>query len=354
LQYPLVQNWKEERKGKTDSREYIQNLINTNGIAQLPEGIYYIGSTLNIRSDEQGIIGSGTGKTVIVGLNDDFPLITMVSVPQHTTYYLANLTLQGGSIGQFFPENYGGSAFINTKYVVFRDQKIGMHLYRMGGTDNCFFDSISFVNCGTGFFQDPKAITDDVDMSGYIDKIVFYNGQYINCGTAVSAHGKRANNLDAWVNCKFDGNGTAITIGSSNFPIVANSDFTNNYGDNVISGGVMSLYSCNFYNNPVKVSTTKLVSVFAEGCNFSDNKPFTSWLQFNNSNLYIVNSTVAGSVLVTDRPAGEFGTDNAVFMNSTLQSNPTLSKMLVNVKAKVPTVIIDAAPKPYPQLLVTQ
>jgi len=351
---PLGANWRTERVGKPDSRAYIQNLINTNKIAELPEGIYYIGSTLKISSADQGIIGSGTGKTVIVGLTDDFPLITMVSVQGFTTYYLANLTLQGGSVGQFFPENYVGSAFINTKYVVFRDQKIGLHLYKMGGTDNCFFDSISFVNCGTGLFQQPKPITDNVDMSGYIDKVVFYNGQYINCNIGAYTHGIRANNLNAWVNCKFNGNNTAASIGGSNFPIMANCDFTNNYGDSVILGNLLSLYSCNFYNNPVTVSTTKLASIFAEGCNFLDNKQLTTWQQFNNTNLYIVNSTVTGNVLVNDRPQNEYGTDNGVFLNSTLQSNPTISKMLVNMKSRVSTVIIDATPNPYPQLLVTQ
>jgi len=45
---------------------------------------------------------------------------------------------------------------------------------------------------------------------------------------------------------------------------------------------------------------------------------------------------------------------SAVFSNSKLLANPTLSKLLVNVKAGVPTVIINATPNPYPQLLVTQ
>lgn len=358
---PLGANWRTERVGKPDSRAYIQNLIDTNGIAELPEGTYYIGSTLNVGSNSEGIIGLGTGKTVIVGLTDDFPLITMVNklVPGQSyfgvIYHLAHLTLQGGSVGQFFPEDYVGSAFINTKFVVFRDQPIGIHLYKMGGTDNCFFDSISFVNCGTGFYQDPKAIAGaNVDLSGYIDKIVFYNNQYINCGLAVSAHALRANNLNAWVNCKFDGNQKAISISNSNSTIIANSDFTNHSASEVISGGVLSLYSCNFYNNPVSVSTTKLSTIFAEGCNFLDNKPLTTWQLFNNTNLYLVNSTVIGDVTATNRPIGEYGTDNGVFINTTLSSNPTLSKMLVNLKSKVPTVLIDATPNPYPQLLVTQ
>jgi hypothetical protein len=37
----------ENRKSwKPDSTAYIQNLIDTNGIAELPEGVFYISSTL--------------------------------------------------------------------------------------------------------------------------------------------------------------------------------------------------------------------------------------------------------------------------------------------------------------------
>jgi hypothetical protein len=41
-----------------------------------------------------------------------------------------------------------------------------------------------------------------------------------------------------------------------------------------------------------------------------------------------------------------------VYMNSLLNANPTLSKLLV--VDKIPTVLLDATPNPYPQLLVTQ
>lgn len=349
---PLGANWKADRAGKPDSKTYIQNLINTNKIAELPEGVYYIGSTITIGSNNEGIIGSGTGKTVIVGLTDDFPLITMTSAKGGYNYVLSNLTLQGGSIGQFFPENFAGVSFVNLKYVVFRDQKIGIHLYKMGGTDNCFYNNISFVNCGTGFFQEPKPITDNVDMGGYVDKVVFYQGQYINCGTAVSVHAARANNLNLWVNSKFDGNGTAVSLGNNNYPIMANCDFTNTYGENIIKGGDLSLYNCNFYSNKVTQSSMKMYYTYVEGCNFLDNVPYNTQNIYQPSFTIIVNSTVKGDVLPI-RSSSDWGKDTGVYMNSTLNSNPTLSKILVNLKDRVPTVIIDGAANPYPQLLVT-
>src|SRR5690606_33929734 len=60
LPNPSGANWQSNRTGKADQRAYIQGLIDSNGIAELDEGIYYISGTLNI-SNGQGIVGKGTG-----------------------------------------------------------------------------------------------------------------------------------------------------------------------------------------------------------------------------------------------------------------------------------------------------
>jgi hypothetical protein len=36
---------------------------------------------------------------------------------------------------------------------------------------------------------------------------MFYQSQFINCNTPFSMIATRANNLNAWVDCKFDGGG---------------------------------------------------------------------------------------------------------------------------------------------------
>ncbi|WP_281337154.1 hypothetical protein [Flavobacterium eburneipallidum] len=349
---PLGVNWKTERIGKPDSRDYIQNLINTKGIAELPEGVFYIGSTLNVSGQNQGIIGSGTGKTVICGLTDDFPLITMVSFVNGINYHLSNLTLQGGSVGQFFPENYVGTAYLNTKFVVYRDQKIGIHYYKMGGTDNCFFDNISFVNCGVGIMQEPKMITDNVDISGYIDKVVYYKGQYINCGIGTSNHAMRGNNLNSWVDCKYDGNRIAYSNGSNNFSIMANCDFTNTTGEYVAKGGDLSLYGCNFYNNRPTIASTNFVNIYAEGCSFLDKVQFARVVPNNDNGAIVINSTIIGDVVTKNRSDNK--KDNSLFINTALPFHPTLSKFMMKVTNGKPTVVIESEPNPYPQFLVTQ
>lgn len=346
---PLGPNWAAERSGKTDNTAYIQNLINTKGIADLPEGVFYISSTLKMPVDgTKGIIGAGTGKTVIVGLTDTFPLITLSeSATGDNNFVLSNLTLQGGSVGVYAPDEMDMIAFTNMKYVVFRNQNYGIQLYRIFGLDNCFFDGVSFVNCNIGFFQDPNPVYSFAD-AGYVDKVVFYNGQFLNCGTAFSMKATRADNLNAWVNCKFDGNNLAFDISGHNFPIAANCDFTNHKGPNIIRDAPLSLYNCNFYNNATTDAIIRAQGTFMEGCTLQDSIPvFSSTVHYLMSN-YILNSTIRGNVTRT------YGLTTAIYVNSNLQSNTALSKLLVNVKDNVATVLIGDTPNPYPQLLVTQ
>jgi hypothetical protein len=176
---PLGSTWSTDRVGKADQTSYIQNLINTNGIAELPEGTFYIGSTLKIPTDRShGIVGRGTGKTIIVGLTDDFPLLSLMgSADGNIT--LANLTLQGGSVGVYASMDYGklNLAYQNMKFVVFRNQNYGIHLKKTGGFDNNFIENIGFVNCNIGFFQEPTPGNSGEDNSAYVDKTMFYKNQ---------------------------------------------------------------------------------------------------------------------------------------------------------------------------------
>lgn len=352
---PLGANWRTDRVGKPDSTTYIQNLINNSGIADLPEGVYYISSTLKIPLDKShGIMGKGTGKTVIVGLTDDFPLISLTG-GQDANFVLAHLTLQGGSTGVYSSQNYGTQhmSFVWLKYVVFRDQTNGFHLDKMMGFDNNFFDNISFVNCGKGFFQDPL-VGGVSDNSSFVDKTMFYRGQFINCTTAVSMLATRADNLNAWVDCKFDGGETALNLSANNYPLAANSDFTNFKGKNVISSGEISFYSSNFYNNSNTGSTIKAIATYLEGCTFSDSAPMFSSVLYNPVYSYIVNSTITGSVTALTIDGDWNSKYYGIFMNNTFKANTTLSKLLVNIKEGASTVIINTASTPYPQLLVTQ
>ncbi|MBZ4033587.1 hypothetical protein K6T82_02345 [Flavobacterium sp. 17A] len=354
---PLGANWRTNRVGKPDQTSYLQNLINTKGVADLPEGIFYIGSTLKLPVDSNhGIVGQGTGKTVIVGLTDDFPLISLTG-GQDANFILSYLTLQGGSVGIYASQDYGSQhmSYENMKFVVFRDQNYGIQLKQIKGFDNNFLDNLGFVNCNIGFFQNPLTpYANDIDTSSFVDKTMFYKNQFINCSTAVSMMATRADNLDAWVDCKFDGGKTALALNAQNAPLAANCDFTNYTGANVITSNVFCIYNSNVYNNRVTSSTFNSISTNIEGCRFLDNSPMFTPVVYNTLNNHIANSTVTGNVVTTIPANKGFGLESAVYVNSTFLSNPSLSKLLVNVKAGVPTVIINSTSDSYPQFLVTQ
>ncbi|GAA4817019.1 fibronectin type III domain-containing protein [Litoribaculum gwangyangense] len=356
---PLGPNWATERVGKPDSRAYIQNLIDTDTIAQLPEGVFYISGTLNINGDDAfkgGIIGAGTGKTVICGLTDDFPLITVNKFEQNqqSRINLAHLTLQGGSTGLFFPTYMGLTALNNWRYVIFRNQNIGIHLEQIFGMDNCFFNHLSFVNCGIGIYNDPKNINDpDFNMmqdAGYIDKVVFYKNQFINCNTAMQIKSFRGSNLNAWIECNFNSNGLVGTMGGQNFAKFVNCDFTNNRGNAtdkaLFNGNGVSLYNCDFSGNTSQY-TFNTTGLLAEGCSFLDsNQLMSSEVHFNQSQ-YIVNSIITATSL-----GGGWGNNQGQYINSSFTNIPALNKLMVTMKDNVITTIIDEAPNPYPQFLV--
>jgi len=347
---PLGANWKTERIGKPDSRAYIQNLIDTNGIAELPEGVFYIGSTLYIGEEDMGIIGKGTGKTVICGLTDDFPLLTMDFPNTSPKYHLSYLTLQGGSKGQFFPENSRATTYINSNFVVFRDQAIGIHHYKMSGFDNNFLNNICFVNCGVGVMQEPKS--GDTTTLGYIDKTIYYKNQYINCGIGSSMMALRSNNLNAWVDCKYDGNGVAYRGQNDNSSMIINSDFTNNTGDYLVNIAGLTMFNCNFYNNSPTIATFKYTRLYLEGCNFDDTSVFAHSSSSSDTALLVYNSTIDGDALTKNKSS--IKEDDTLFINTILTSHPALSRFMTKVSKGISTVIINSKPTPYPQLLVTQ
>lgn len=356
---PLGANWKADRIGKPDSRAYIQNLIDTNKIAELPEGIFYIGATLLLPANNTyGILGKGTGKTVICALTDDFPLISLTGGSgANGSIVLSYLTLQGGNSGLYGSHDYGilFMAYQNMKFVVFRNMINAIHLNQMGGFDNNFIENIAFINCDKGFYKYPEPNDYGEQNSTYVDKTTFYNCQFINCNTAVHMRATRADNLNAWINCKFDGGNQAFNLRNSGAPIIANSDIKNYVGEYILDVNAISMYNTNVYDNVMSKATITSPLVSIEGCNLLDNDDVFIEAQTNIQSHHILNSTITGNAIVVRSGGGvNIQPQNAIFINSNLLANPTFSKVLVNLKDGVGIIVLDTTPTPYPQLLVTQ
>lgn len=346
---PLGANWKAERIGKPDSTTYIQNLINTTGVANLPEGLFYISSPLTMGLGlGKGIVGKGTGKTVICGLTDDFPLIN-VNSGEFGGITLSNLTLQGGKVGLYVSNHSMMMSYQSLKYIVFREQESGIEIYDIVGLDNNFFEELAFVNCDKGIFTHPfikPFDANDISGSTYMDKTVYYRCQFINCDTPMYLSAARACNMNAWIDCKFDGGVNPIYVEGDN-KFFINSDFTNFNADYVIKSNEFNLVGCSFYNNTVSNSTLYAVWIGIEGCTFLETVPLCSIVPYNSMQLKLYNSLITGNAVLNDSQV-------LLVVNSTLVSNPTFSKLLVSGINGVPNVLIDTPSKPYPQFLVTQ
>jgi len=304
---------------------------------------------LNIPFGKKGIVGKGTGKTVICGLTDDFNLLT-VNANEFGSFVLSNLTLQGGLAGLCITAESTFMAYQNINFIVFRDQTYGIQLYEMFGFDNNFLDNVSFVNCERGLFQNPKQpyVPNVLEGSSYVDKTVFYKNQFINCEIGLSMVATRPNNMNAWIDCNFNGGSQAFNGGGDSV-FFANCDFKNYVGQNVININSCSLFNAKFSNNNTIGSTLNSIYTDIEGCEFLDDSDVFTANADNNIKCNIFNSTVTGNVLagVSRQPIG-------LFANNNLLSNPSLSKILVNVKGGTTTVLVDSNPNPYPQFLVTQ
>lgn len=359
LPNPTGANWATNRTGQADQSSTIQALIDANGIAELDEGIYYISQSLIIENGE-GIVGKGTGKTAIVGITDDFPLILArddVSSGQLTnvTYPLAYLTLQGGSKGLHI-DPIGKQNFYlqitswNLKNVVFRNQNYGIHFDEFYAVDNTFINCVNFVDCNIAWYQD--ALKPNPNGSGeysrnmYQDKMTFHNCQFINNNTALymNQESSRPNNLNSWVNCQFEGNNLVMDIAWNNAVYFANTDFNNNSGSYLFDGGSpISFYSCDFTNNSVS-SLFDIGRVYAEGSNFND---ATNFFNGSNKQLYLWNSNVTSTINTSSINQG-------VLINNDINGNAALSKPMVEIINGTPLTILDGSVDVYPQLLVKQ
>ncbi|KJD34629.1 hypothetical protein PK35_02300 [Tamlana nanhaiensis] len=362
---PLGTNWANERNGKPDSHAYIQNLVDTQGIANLPEGIYYISEPI-VMPMNYGLVGEGTGKTVIVGLTDDFPLIKM----SHDVMELgsktgactfSNMTLQGGKYGIQLTSNvdsnaaeFPGSAYYSDcsiRNIIFRDNEEGINLYNTYGLDNNHFENLYFVNNAIGFHQEPLSETDPTlttwssTASNFVDKTFFYNCQFINVTKAIYLNADiRPNNLNAFVNCLFDGSEVVCHVNKQNTGQMVNSIIRNTSGTEPLTKGSTSLsyIACLFENNSVPYYFGSNAGLYDS--DLLDEIPLFSGAGANQ--LYATNSTILGTVPNKD--------GLAMIINTSMPNEPTFNKMIVVKGYLTDTItVLDEAPNPYPQLLVT-
>jgi hypothetical protein len=345
---PAGSNWNQDLASRPDSTTYIQNLIDTQGIASLPAGTYYISSSLKMGAGE-GLIGSGMSSTVIIAKNSD---IDMIVNRGGAGLNLADLTLQGGKNGIHHqsPDLTTVLQFslMLLSHVTFRDMKnAGIQIQDIFGWDNNFVDYLNFVNCPSGIQQMPSSSFvsggPETQTMCYMDKTVFYGCQFMGCGIGVNLPAKRANNLNAWINCLFQNStNTAMNLENCKGHLLANCHFINNAGNPTIQNNLNTDFVSCLFRADALGKTMLGTQTCAEGCTFERGTSNSAFLlaasginSFYNCNVKMP----AGTIL------------HGMLFNSFFSSNPMYNQQGMIIYNQIPYAFLMGIPIPSPQLL---
>jgi hypothetical protein len=347
---PAGPNWSANRSSQPDSRAYIQNLVDTQQVARLDPGVYYVSGPIRV-GPNRGIVGAGESRTAIIAMNSGVDIIEAdgpTSGPAiNEPVLLADLTLQGGRNGIYHGYDRGSWIRWNGAYLshlTLRDMDdSGIFLDRCFGWDNIFVDHLTFANNRTGFKQ--TALTVEGRGGCYMDKVVFFHVQFVGNGRAVDIHPYRQNTSDAWINALFRDNGTLGEWGASGNTMFANSDFINNGGSPLIQTFDWSYYcvSCYFYAGERGQGALLGNAGTCEGCTFERGSSTSATIAPPGARVHLLNSRSV------DVPLGRLA--NGLLVNTALPWEPSLGQQLVLVKGETGRAILTGPPAPSPRFL---
>ncbi len=353
---PAGPDWRRNRLNATDSTLDLQRMINEQGVARLPAGLFHISAPLRLKNG-QGIIGAGAGRTAIVAKSDDIDLIVgddHIATSQPISLVLIDITLQGGRIGLRHDARGSGAGaqyvYNQLSHVVFRDMReAGILIDGIYGWDNNLLDEITFLRIPVGIQQKPNPAYSSAKASGnrpgtnYLDKNVCYRCRFEEMDLGLDLRAKRANNLNACVNCLFRRNRHgAIRLQYSGSTVIANSDFIDNGGDPVISS-----------DQPVGIVASRFIAAgdgslldtdaMCEGCEFSARAAGAGTIVRRGGRAILINSRSQGLQLGRDI--------SGVIADSNIAGLPPAR--LLRLEHGASTVLAAGAQRPAPDLLVS-
>lgn len=269
-------SWSSGRSSQPSSRAAIQAQINSDGIAFLAPGIYYLDGPL-VLGPGKGLVGSGAENTLLIAKNDDIDLIVDDGTTGSTRLYLADLTLQGGRSGIRHTTPGAQFSSMTLSHVTIRDMvDSGIWTENIYAWDNNFIDFVNITRCPAGIKQRAPSgtLSDSSPNLSYLDKNVFYQCQFVACGKALDLISNRPSNGNVWVNCLFQDNTQYVCqMRSHNGVVFANCDFINNNGHPVVNTqGQLFLTGCAF--SDTDSGATDFIDGIAmnvEGCTFTRN-----------------------------------------------------------------------------------
>lgn len=344
------------RRSAEDSREYLQSLIDRDKVAFVPAGTYYVSGPLRLKTGE-GLIGAGAGRTIIIAKSRDIDLIEGADHydrKQTTTFSLVDLTLQGGRIGIRHDEAGAGKGaqfnLIHLSHVVIRDMsQAGISIAGIYGWDNNLIDHVTFYGMPVAIQQTPSAwyissaVNGDVEGMNYMDKNVFYRCRFDRVGIGMELTAKRANGLNACIECRFEHNEVAAIRATYNVStVVANSDFVDNGGDPVIAS-----------NMPIGIVGSRFVGgsgnsfldtdAICEGCTFTRSGAGATSIGRKGARVLLIDSRSA-AVPLGPVTAG-------LFIDTALTETAKLHSRVVELRDGQAVGLVPGTPKPTEQLL---
>lgn len=374
---PTGPDWDADLASQPDSTAMLQALIDADEVVMLDPGIYYVSSSLEIRGGTT-IVGAGADRTAIVATSPDVDIFVYDRDAEGSRYHIQmmDLTLQGGRNGVHLegePGNGGQYSQFLYSHLVFRDfSNAGFFVNQIFGLDNGLFYHVDFVNSGTGFKQYVDR-SDDYEgggpNSGYVDKVTFYNCQFVGNDLGADLSARRGDNLNSFTSCRFEDNANGAIYAPSNIDLqLIHSDLINNGGDPSVYG-VSDIVSCYFRADERGESLISNGRI--EGSRFERGSSTTARLYSHSGDVFwSANGSWANwsNTLMVNSSADDIEVGNVtfgVFLNSDLPARPDLSKPAVTVFPEVveergvgvrPEIevltLVDGEVNPRPQLLV--
>ena len=361
---PAGPKWRVGLEEKTSSSDLLQDQLDKKGMLLLGPGTYYLDKPLKLGKGKS-LIGSGMDRTVLIAKSPEIDLIISDGTAQMV---LCDITLQGGRNGIYHRWSSGPPlqfTDVTLSHVTIRSMAdSGIKFENIYGWDNNFVDHVTMVDCAHGFRQVADHFGSDHDpVLCYMDKNLFYQCQFINCGKALDLKSYRNSANNAWVNCLFKNSQVhAVKLENHSLTMFANCDFINNNGAPTVSaGGRIYLLSCQFESNTATaIDFIDCYALTAEGCTFRRSETSTTVLQsgkpvwiaatahpdnqrtFDARNCYLTNCTIAV-------PIG--GVRNAVIFNSSFVFDKALNTKASIMIAGQSTAILPGVPDPQPKFL---
>jgi hypothetical protein len=349
-------DWLAQRATAPDSREYLQHLIDTANIAIIPAGTYYISGPLKLRNG-QGIVGAGADRTTIVAKSAGVDLIEGADHYEQkraSSFSLIGVTLQGGRDGIRHDETGAGKGaqfnLTHLSHVVIRDMaEAGISISGIYGWDNNLIDNVTFYRVPIGIKQTPSAwyvsaaLNGDVEGMNYMDKNVFYRCQFDEVGVGMELTAKRANGLNACIECLFRHNRSAAMRLTWNVStVVANSDFIGNGGDPVIATNLpIGIVASRFIDGSGKSFLDS--DAICEGCKFLHAGDGVTSVGHEGGRVLLINSVSTGVPLGT--------VSRALLMNSSFREIEKLPAKVAEIRGGVRRALVSGRSQPAEQLL---